>query len=259
MKPISTSWDSKRPADPIAEFRGAFKDPLAGLLGACIGGWVPLATSIEAHSELFPRGVTLDNIAKPSAFLVLGGLVYSAKTVWQWGRAAFNDPLKATGFVLLLEGVMVFSSERWLSTSALVYLVTINAIATASRLGFRESGSSGGVAPAMEAVVSSTSLAVPPQALPRACRGQTLRRPRVAVTLGLRESDSEAKYRQALEYVTATRRCSKSELKRQLKIGWTTADAIVKRLEEEGAVTTADKDGSREVAAGMLSAHARAV
>jgi hypothetical protein len=66
----------------------------------------------------------------PSSALVAGGLVYSAKTVWQWGRLAFACPWKATGFVLLLEGVMVLSRIEWLSVAALVYLVGINAIAT---------------------------------------------------------------------------------------------------------------------------------
>ena len=67
-------------------------------------------------------------------YLVLGGLAYSAKTVWQWGTVAFQNAFKAFGFVVLLEGVMVTSHILWLSITALVYLMAINGIATGCNL-----------------------------------------------------------------------------------------------------------------------------
>lgn len=109
----------------IDQFRAARRHPIAALLGALLGGVVPLVTYVVAHYEL------RDGWIEPRAALVAGGLAYSAKTVWQWGRLAFKCPWKATGFVLLLEGVMVLSSIPWLARLALSYLMGINAVATA--------------------------------------------------------------------------------------------------------------------------------
>jgi hypothetical protein len=67
----------------------------------------------------------------------LGGLVYSAKTVWQWGTVAFQNAFKALGFVILLEDVMVTSHIPWLSITALVYLMAINGIATGCNLTWK--------------------------------------------------------------------------------------------------------------------------
>ena len=110
----------------IGQVRTASKSPTAAIVGAALGGFVPVATYAVAHKEAA--------LWNPSAALVAGGLVYSAKTVWQWGRLAFACPWKATGFVLLLEGVMVLSRIEWLSVAALAYLVGINATATACLL-----------------------------------------------------------------------------------------------------------------------------
>ncbi len=99
---------------------------LATFVGALLGAVVPLATSMVAHYEL-------DTVAPwrdPLALLVLGGLLYSATTVYSWGRLAFGSWAKALGFTVLLEGVMVASGQAWLSIMALVYLCAINAIAT---------------------------------------------------------------------------------------------------------------------------------
>ena len=44
-----------------------------------------------------------------TAYIVAGGLLYSAKTVYAWGKLAFHTAAKALGFVVLLEGVMILS------------------------------------------------------------------------------------------------------------------------------------------------------
>jgi hypothetical protein len=75
--------------------------------------------------------------AQLSTYLVLGGLVYSAKTVYDWGSLAFKLPIKAVGFVVLLEGVMVTAKTPWLGVVALVYLIVINGVATACTLAKR--------------------------------------------------------------------------------------------------------------------------
>lgn len=114
----------------IGQVRAAMSNPVALLIGALLGGFVPVATYCVAHHEA--KGFNL------AMALVFGGLVYSAKTVWAWGRLAFNCTWKATGFVLLIEGVMVTSNQAWLGLVALAYLVSINAVATGCLLAMRD-------------------------------------------------------------------------------------------------------------------------
>ncbi len=100
---------------------------LATFLGALLGGFVPIATYVVAHQEL---NLSENLFSQPKFLLVLGGLFYSAKTVYQWGKLAFAGITRALGFTVLLEGVMIFSSVQWLSYTALAYLILINAIGT---------------------------------------------------------------------------------------------------------------------------------
>jgi uncharacterized membrane protein HdeD (DUF308 family) len=104
---------------------------LATALGGLLGAVVPVATYVVAHQETSDTGPLW---AQPAAFLVAGGLAYSATTVYQWARLAFGHPVKALGFVVLLEGTMVASQTPWLAIVALVYLAAINAIATGCTL-----------------------------------------------------------------------------------------------------------------------------
>jgi hypothetical protein len=99
-----------------------------------LGGFVPLASYILAHQEIDPATPLYEQL---SALLVLGGLVYSASTIYEWGKLAFRSSTKALGFVVLLEGVMVTSRTSWLGTTALVYLIVINGIATGCALARR--------------------------------------------------------------------------------------------------------------------------
>jgi hypothetical protein len=114
----------------IEQIKTAARNWPAGLLGAALGGIVPLITYTVAHSGI----ADWLNPADPRIPIVAGGLAYSAKTVWQWGNQAFDCIYKATGFVVLLEGVMVTSSVSWLAQLALCYLIAINAIATACQI-----------------------------------------------------------------------------------------------------------------------------
>lgn len=117
----------------VAQVRTALRpeNRLATLLGALLGGFVPVATFTVAHVEL---SQVVPLYLQPMMLLVLGGLVYSAKTVYSWGRAAFASGPKALGFVVLAEGVMTCSGVAWLSYAALGYLVFINAVATGCTL-----------------------------------------------------------------------------------------------------------------------------
>jgi VIT1/CCC1 family predicted Fe2+/Mn2+ transporter len=131
-----SSDDTVRPRTPpsvVDQVRIALKPRyrLATFLGFLLGGFVPIACFFVAHYELSDLAPLY---AQKGLYLVLGGLTYSARTVWQWGRIAFQNAYKAAGFVVLLEGVMVSSHILWLSVAALVYLVAINAIATGCNL-----------------------------------------------------------------------------------------------------------------------------
>jgi hypothetical protein len=63
--------------------------------------------------------------------VVLGCALFSALSVYKFGKAAFGDARKALGFVLALEGVMLVTTGTT-STVALAVLILINAVANGS-------------------------------------------------------------------------------------------------------------------------------
>lgn len=100
-------------------------------IGLLLGAFVPLATFVISHTEIdLARALYL----QPAAAFVLGGLLFSAVTMYGWGKLAFLQRTKALGFVLLLEGTMVTAHTHWLAVAALVYLCAINGVATACNL-----------------------------------------------------------------------------------------------------------------------------
>jgi hypothetical protein len=117
----------------VAQVRAAIHPSkrLGALLGALLGGLVPLVTYILAHHEVDASAPLAGQVA---TYLVLGGLAFSAPTVYGWGKIAFRSNAKAGGFVVLLEGTLTLAHTPWLSVAALVYLVAINAIATGCAL-----------------------------------------------------------------------------------------------------------------------------
>lgn len=111
----------------------AARNRLATTLGFILGGFVPVGSFTVAHYE-----VTAFNLANWAPLLmVLGGLAYSALTVYQWGVKAFESKCKAFGFVLLIEGIMTLSHTQWLSVAALLLLVSINGISTGTKLALK--------------------------------------------------------------------------------------------------------------------------
>lgn len=117
----------------VAQVRSAFgpKNRLPAVLGFLLASLVPVAVFAVAHREVDWSAAPW---SQPKVALVLGGLLFSAKTVYRWACLAFDDKAKAAGFVVLLEGVMVGSSNAWLSGACLFYLVAINGLATAHQL-----------------------------------------------------------------------------------------------------------------------------
>lgn len=125
--PMNTALNSER--DVISQIKLAFANPLPLLIGALIGGLVPIATYTVGHAELGAAGWG----SVPGA-VVVGGCLFSAITVYKWGRRAFDSAFKALGFVVLSEGVMTFSQTPWLSMLMLGFLVAINAVANGANL-----------------------------------------------------------------------------------------------------------------------------
>jgi hypothetical protein len=121
------------PTGVVAQVRCALQphNRLATALGALLGGGVPVASYQLAHHEVDPSQPLW---AQLSAWLVLGGLLFSAITVCSWGKLAFGSRYKAVGFTVLLEGVLTCAHTPWLAAAGLCYLVCINAVATGVRL-----------------------------------------------------------------------------------------------------------------------------
>ena len=65
--------------------------------GAFTGAFVPLAVYVVSHYDL-----DLAHPWSPALALVIGGLLYSATTVYQWGLQAFGSWYKALGFAVLV-------------------------------------------------------------------------------------------------------------------------------------------------------------
>lgn len=111
----------------------AERNRLATFLGFVLGGFVPIGSFVVAHSEI--KVFDMAHIAP--ILIVLGGLAYSALTVYEWGAKAFENRLKALGFVFLIEGIMTLSSVVELSYAALALLVCINGISTGTKLALK--------------------------------------------------------------------------------------------------------------------------
>jgi VIT1/CCC1 family predicted Fe2+/Mn2+ transporter len=123
---------TRKPIGVVAQVRAALapKARLATALGFLLGGFVPLSTYFVVHYEVTEAPL----YTQTAVALAIGGLTFSAKTVFHWASLAFQGVAKALGFVVLAEGVMTFSHIQWLSVAALVYLIAINGVATGCNL-----------------------------------------------------------------------------------------------------------------------------
>jgi len=110
------------------------ENALATLVGFLLGGFVPLASYMVVHNQITSAPL----YTQPLMLIVLGGLVFSAKTVYEWTHKAFESKPKALGFVILAEGIMTLSTQEWLSISALVYLVAVNGFGTGVSLALQD-------------------------------------------------------------------------------------------------------------------------
>ena len=120
----------------VEQVRTAFdlrRNKLAMVIGAPFSA-IPFASWWLTHNEL----VTLLNspmnawnvfrIAMVVA-VILGCLVFSAKSVFQFAKVALRDKAKSIALVVLLELILLFSGTEGLSIGALAVLIGINLVA----------------------------------------------------------------------------------------------------------------------------------
>jgi hypothetical protein len=126
--------DRSATTDVVTQLECAIRRPQATLIGALVGGLVPWFARTLAHDQL-PATWSAGNtgIAMVMLAVILGCAIFSAITVYKFGRATFGDARKALGFVLAIEGVMLVSTGAT-STVALVVLIAINALANGSSI-----------------------------------------------------------------------------------------------------------------------------
>lgn len=117
----------------VAQVKSAFSrdNRVAAIIGGILGGSVPFGAYWLAHREI---DWAASLWSQPKVLFLLGALLFSAKTVYQWGQQAFQDPWKAVGFVLVVEGIMVMSDTAWLASGFLAILIGVNFVATAATL-----------------------------------------------------------------------------------------------------------------------------
>lgn len=115
----------------LRQIREAWKNPLAAWVGCLFGATVPVATYLVSHYEASKGQPWLWTI-------VLGGLLVSAPTVYEWAQAAFQNKPKSLGFVMLLEGTMILSGIQAIAIGCLGLLVVINAVGAAASLARRD-------------------------------------------------------------------------------------------------------------------------
>lgn len=131
-RPARTAVDRSATTDVVTQLECAFRNPHAALIGALIGGLVPWFGRTLAHDQVpsaWSAGRT--TLAGIMIAVVLGCALFSALSVYKFGKAAFGDARKALGFVLALEGVMLVSTGTT-SAVALAVLILINAVANGS-------------------------------------------------------------------------------------------------------------------------------
>jgi hypothetical protein len=115
--------------DIVSQLECAIRHPQAALIGALVGGLVPWFARTLAHEQL-PAAWSAGShgLAIVMLAVVLGCSVFSALSVYKFGRATFGDDRKAVGFAIAIEGVMLVAHGTT-SVVALLALILINALA----------------------------------------------------------------------------------------------------------------------------------
>jgi hypothetical protein len=115
----------------IEQVRVATGNLPALIVGGILGGVVPVASYQLAHNEY-------THFWSIKTLLILGALVFSAKSVMAWTKRAFADTYKALGWTVLVEGVMLNTDAHWLSFTMCGLLIAVNTVATGCNLALQD-------------------------------------------------------------------------------------------------------------------------
>jgi hypothetical protein len=124
--------------DPVAQLRLARRHPIACLLGA-VPAVVPIGTFYLGHVELTSWDPGID----PKAAVTYAGLAFSVLTTVRWSADTFRvdnrleNAIKALGFTVLVEALMMSAANLWIAIPCLAILVAINALYHGARIAER--------------------------------------------------------------------------------------------------------------------------
>jgi hypothetical protein len=122
----------------VARVRATFQkgNRLAAAAGTVGGSAIPLGVFSIVHT--LPEGL-MQRVGLLS--VATGGLVFSARSVYDMGMSFFQARSKALGFVVLMEGVMSLAQllrVSWVAWSASIFALTVlmaaNGVSTAVNL-----------------------------------------------------------------------------------------------------------------------------
>jgi len=210
---------------PLHQLRLAARSPGALALGVVIGGFVPVASYVTVHDGgMLTYGggrLHVTDWTDPRWSLVLGALAFSAKSVYQWAHAAFDDRVKALGFTVICEGVLLMSTTPWLGYAAIAMLVLVNVLSSGAVLALRDRR-------------DTTLTAEPVSETPIASIAPQVRS--LTADSADSEGDDAELYRRAVEHVRSGGRCSGRALRLALGCGTTKASELAKRLTSEASL-----------------------
>jgi VIT1/CCC1 family predicted Fe2+/Mn2+ transporter len=109
----------KLPTAAPIKINAAQKRTIGQFVAAIASGFLPIASFVIAHHEAGTDPVLW--------LLVVAALMFSAPSVAGWAQKWCGNKIKAWGFTVLLEGVLVFAHHEALSLGGLAMLVMINA------------------------------------------------------------------------------------------------------------------------------------
>lgn len=112
---------ARRKAITVPKLRATERRTIGQFIAAVAASFLPVASYVLSHVEA--------KAAPLMWALVLSSLTFSAPTLAEWAQKWCKSPVKAWGFTVLLEGVMVFSETTYLGYAGLAILVVINCYA----------------------------------------------------------------------------------------------------------------------------------
>jgi len=244
---------------PIGQLRTASRSPGALALGALLGGFVPIASALTAHYgrllEYRSDGLHVGPWLEPRWAIVFGGLAFSAKSVYQWSKAAFcGDVLKAAGFVALLECTLLLAPLPELQCAAAAYLILINmlsagsALAGVDRAQTERLSSTAAVYPTVDTALSEGQTALL-TALPEPMSEPLALPSEVSAPVSDAATEHVSDYDRAVRAVTEAGEVSLPRIRAAVSCGNSKAVRLMRELEQNGVVSAPDSSGRRTVLA----------